>query len=205
MKDLLIRTKVIRAITQYLPFPMAITRKTYSRFFYAYGRDGFLETIKDPNARGTMHGLAWLASMITFGYFATVIKDMLRGREPIHFGNLNSLHLGRILAQSGVAGILGNFLEGPEGMLAPLPTHLIRATMAASQGEGARFVSQVEGAFPGASIPLFREVRIKLLAMILGDSIVEYQSYFLNRIRFIEGEHGLNQNQIIDEDMLSNN
>lgn len=100
--------ELLRFITQFKSFGVALAQKVLAREVYGYGSDSLKQALRDGQ---TLRGLANVILMSTlFGYGAMAIKDLLKGKTP-----RNPLDARTWLAaavQGGGFGIYGDFLLG---------------------------------------------------------------------------------------------
>jgi hypothetical protein len=113
----------------------------------------------------------------------TIIKDLLRGREPMHLGNMSGKGWERVVAQSGVAGILEPMLSlgsgDVRGAVAPLPSTLFSAVM---KETGAEKVDALRPLY-GSAYPAIGPAIGKTIGWAFGESVQELQN---NRAAFLE-------------------
>lgn len=171
----------VRLATQYMSFGMATYRKTYMRMMNAYGDQGFLEIFKDPTSRRRMDAMWFVAWSLALGYVAMTIKDILRGREPVHPFNFNKNNAKKWLYQSGVAGPLsdlfyardtgdiGDILLGPSlGGIKEIGDEIL-------QGDISGTLYRIERNAPFATLPIAGEMRKRLLSVFFQDAYVSSQ------------------------------
>ena len=87
--------------TQYMPFMAGMSKLLHRRFV-----NGNFGTGNPEMIHRMAHLVAYVGGAMAFGYLATVIKDILRGRDPIGLDGLSTFDVSRIVQQSGVLGAL---------------------------------------------------------------------------------------------------
>jgi predicted GNAT family acetyltransferase len=101
--------EILRYITQFKSFSVAMTQMVLGREVYGRGYDSLGDYLK--NGKGDMLGLATMVGLYTIlGYGAMATKDLLKGRTPRD--PLDYKTWMAALAQSGGLGIYGDFLFG---------------------------------------------------------------------------------------------
>jgi predicted GNAT family acetyltransferase len=101
--------EILRYITQFKSFSVAMTQMVLGREVYGRGYDSLGDYLK--NGKGDMLGLATMVGLYTIlGYGAMATKDLLKGRNPRD--PLDYKTWMAALAQSGGLGIYGDFLFG---------------------------------------------------------------------------------------------
>lgn len=107
--------------TQYMPFMAGMSKLLHRRFVGGNFGVGKPEMIYKMS-----HLVAYIGGAMAFGYMATVIKDILRGREPIGLDGLSTFDVSRIVQQSGILGMLEVPIDvkdwGALSALAPMPS-----------------------------------------------------------------------------------
>jgi len=195
-----IHGEAIRVASQYITFPLAIQMKTIGRFMNAYGEREFAGMMASGKSRAVYHALSFAAAGIVMGYTSTVIKDILKGREPIHFGNLNSKNMTRIIDQSGVTGIIGPLFDGQVSPMAREAGDLV-AELGDGDISAYKLLTTGQGLLPGATIPLVgsgQDSMRSILALMIGDGLgMQYETNFQSRLSYIEREFG--QDSVFDE------
>lgn len=110
--------------TQYMPFMAGMSKLLHRRFVNGNFGTGNPEMIHRMS-----HLIAYVGGAMAFGYMATVIKDLLRGRAPIGIDGLSAFDVSRIVQQSGVLGVLEVPLDvkdwGALSALAPMPSTIL--------------------------------------------------------------------------------
>lgn len=177
-----------RVALQYTSFPLAITRKTYSRFLYGYGHDSFTEWFMDPRNRGKAHMLAFMATALTAGFVAANLKDIAKLREPVAFNMLHEGNWNRIAQQSGIRGIL-------DFSIAPMPRNVYKTGTYILDGDlfdggQAKVINKLFEMTPGATAPFYGEAMRGLLALTMGDALIGWSSWYQARADFIERKTG---------------
>jgi hypothetical protein len=73
--------------------------------------------------------MSYLGGALAFAYMATVLKDIAKGKKPMSLLNMSSYQWQRIVAQSGILGILEVPMDavkyGPADAFAPMPSTLL--------------------------------------------------------------------------------
>jgi hypothetical protein len=110
--------ELVATATQYMNFPLQLTKVMYRRF--KNGRYG-----EGLDSR-TAYILGWYASMLSMSYVVTVIKDILKGKEPISLLDMSAFDMGRVVRQSGILPFpvqMGLDVKdfGPSALVAPVP------------------------------------------------------------------------------------
>lgn len=101
--------ELLRYITQFKSFSVAMTQMVLGREVYGRGYDTLGDYLR--NGKGDMLGLAAMVGLYTvLGYASMTVKDLLKGREPRN--PLDYKTWMAALAQSGGLGIYGDFLFG---------------------------------------------------------------------------------------------
>lgn len=110
--------------TQYMPFMTGQGKLLFRRFVkgnYGTGRADMIHRMA--------HLVAYIGGAMAFGYMAIVVKDILRGREPIGIDGLSAFDVSRIVQQSGVLGPLEVPIDikdwGVLSALAPMPSTIL--------------------------------------------------------------------------------
>jgi len=167
---------------QYTSFPLGMTRIITRKFMNNYqGTSPWTN-----HQTGMVQMVAFTGSMLAMGYLATVIKDLLRGREPMNLANMSGMGWERVIAQSGIAGILEPMLAMGQGdvrgSLAPLPTTLISAALKETGSE------KVDALRPlyGSSYPVAGPAIAKIIGWAFAESLPELQKMQSNRAKFLD-------------------
>lgn len=171
--------EIARDVFQYSSFPLAMTRIISRKFMTNYQGTSPWTT----HQTGRVQMVAFVGSMLALGYMTTIIKDLLRGREPMHLGNMSGKGWERVVAQSGVAGILEPMLSlgsgDVRGAVAPLPSTLFSAVM---KETGAEKVDALRPLY-GSAYPIVGPAIGKTIGWAFGESVQELQN---NRAAFLE-------------------
>ena len=171
--------EIARDVFQYSSFPLAMTRIISRKFMTNYQGTSPWTT----HQTGRVQMVAFVGSMLALGYMTTIIKDLLRGREPMHLGNMSGKGWERVVAQSGVAGILEPMLSlgsgDVRGAVAPLPSTLFSAVM---KETGAEKVDALRPLY-GSAYPVVGPAIGKTIGWAFGESVQELQN---NRAAFLE-------------------
>lgn len=100
--------ELLRFITQFKSFGVALTQKVLAREVYGYGADTLGQALRDGQ---TLRGLVnVILSTTLFGYGAMAVKDLLKGRTPRDPTDIKTWIAAAI--QGGGFGIYGDFLLG---------------------------------------------------------------------------------------------
>lgn len=100
--------ELLRFITQFKSFGIAVTQKVMGRELFGYGADSLSEALKNGQS---LRGLANVILTTTlFGYGAMATKDMLKGKTPREPTDVKTWLAAAI--QGGGFGIYGDFLLG---------------------------------------------------------------------------------------------
>lgn len=101
--------EMLRFVTQFKSFPVAMLQKTLGRAVYGRGAESLTQALK--NRHGEMFSFARLFLATTvFGYAAMTAKDMLKGRSPRDPAMPQTWVASAL--QGGALGIYGDFLFG---------------------------------------------------------------------------------------------
>jgi GNAT superfamily N-acetyltransferase len=101
--------EILRYISQFKSFSVAITQSVLGREVYGRGYDTFGEYLR--KGQGDWLGMAYMISLYgLLGYGAMSVKDLIKGREPRN--PLNPQTVIASLAQGGGLGLYGDFLFG---------------------------------------------------------------------------------------------
>ena len=156
IKDGTLLGGAVRAIFQYMSFPLGVTRSITNRFLRGY--DGKLWNTAQATR---LQMLSYVGGSLAFGWFATMLKDLSRYKEPITPLNMSFRSASRIVGQSGVLGIMEHLtgLSRLEigGLVAPLPKTIFQMAGEVGDGDlrgairdGTRFTKSVPFAGPPA-------------------------------------------------------
>lgn len=171
--------EIARDTFQYSSFPLAMTRIISRKFMTNYQGTSPWTT----HQTGRVQMVAFVGSMLAMGYMTTVVKDLIRGREPMNLANMSGKGWERVVAQSGVAGILEPMLAlgsgDVRGAVAPLPSTLFSAVMKETGSE------KIDALRPlyGSSYPIVGPAIGKTIGWAFGESVQELQN---NRAAFLE-------------------
>lgn len=170
--------EIARDVFQYSSFPLAMTRIITRKFMTNYQGTSPWTT----HQTGRVQMIAFVGSMLALGYMSTIIKDLLRGREPMHLGNMSGKGWGRVVSASGVGGILEPMLSlgsgEVRGAVAPLPATLFSALM---KETGAQKVDALRPLY-GSAYPVIGPALGKTVGWAFGESVQELQN---NRAAFL--------------------
>ena len=158
--------EVARTALQYTSFPLGMSRVVYRRFMHGYKGE------QAHNAFKMAHLATYIGTALAFGYMATILKDLSKGKEPIDPLEMTEFELSRIIRQSGVLGIAEMGLNvaqfGPESVLSPV---------------GGTVVDVAKGDFKKAAKPLTGEqypivgpVMTKAIAFVMGETTQNIQT-----------------------------
>ena len=176
---------LVRIATQYLSFGLATYRKTYMRMLNGYGEQGFMAIFQNPNKRQIADIASFVGWSLALGYLSLNIKELLKGREPIYWANMNPTNARRLLYQSGTPGPLGElifadsaedigkFLAGPSiGMAFDLGEEVLEMDV-----DG--FIFDAERSLPFATLPYptpaTGEMRKRFTGVISGEAYMNSQ------------------------------
>jgi cytochrome c oxidase assembly protein Cox11 len=171
--------EIARDTFQYSSFPLSMTRIISRKFMTNYQGTSPWTT----HQTGRVQMVAFVGSMLAMGYMTTVVKDLIRGREPMNLANMSGKGWERVVAQSGVAGILEPMLAlgsgDVRGAVAPLPSTLFSAVMKETGSE------KIDALRPlyGSSYPIVGPAIGKTIGWAFGESVQELQN---NRAAFLE-------------------
>lgn len=189
--------EAVRTILQYKSFPLALLRKVNSRFAHAYGENG--ASIHNGLNRAMKEKMVMFASMMFLGWIALSIKDVLRGREPMHFlsgDQWNVENLTRLMSQAGTLGLFEDLfstnenrqitaLVGPAGGMA---YNIARSTLSEGEGKANRVTNAVFSSAPFASVPFVSEGRKALFGVIMPETLGVWDEANRKRRRTITGQ-----------------
>lgn len=169
----------VRGVIQYASFPLAMTRTIMNKFMTTYGGQNALTA----HQTGVAQMFAFAGAMLAMGYMATVIKDILRGREPMDLTNMSGKGWGRVISQSGLTGIFEQLYDlgtgNPRGAIAPLPATLGKAAYSGSLTE---VIDDLRPMY-GSAYPVIGPVASKMMGWTFGESLQKLQH---NRKAFLE-------------------
>lgn len=101
--------ELLRFITQFKSFPVALIQSTLGREVYGRGYDTISDYIK--RGKGDMVGLAsFIALSTAMGYAAMSVKDLIKGRNPRPVDDPRTW--AAAMVQGGGLGLYGDFLFG---------------------------------------------------------------------------------------------
>jgi len=101
--------ELLRFVSQFKSFPVALIQSTLGREVYGRGYDTLGDYVK--RGKGDMLGLAsFIALSMAMGYAAMSIKDLLRGKNPRPVDDPRTW--AAAMVQGGGLGIYGDFLFG---------------------------------------------------------------------------------------------
>lgn len=101
--------ELLRFVTQFKSFPVALIQMTLGREIYGRGYDTLTDYLK--RGKGDMLGLAsFIALSTAMGYAAMSAKDLLRGKNPRPVNDWKTWQAAMV--QGGGLGIYGDFLFG---------------------------------------------------------------------------------------------
>lgn len=189
--------EAMRTILQYKSFPLALLRKVNSRFAHAYGPDG-MATNGGMN-RAMKEKMVMFASMMFLGWIALSIKDILRGREPMHFlsgDQWNTENLTRLVAQAGTLGLFEDLFSATEsrqvsGLLGPaggMAYNIARTAVSEGEGKANRVTNAVFNAAPFASVPFVSEGRKAVFGMVMPETLGVWDQANRKRRNTISGQ-----------------
>lgn len=184
--------EAIRAVMQFKPFPITLLRKVNGRYLHAYGDQGI-------TGRAMKEKMVMFASMMFLGWVALSIKDILRGREPMHFlsgDQWNTDNLTRLVAQAGTLGLFEDLfhsnearqvsaLIGPAGGMA---YNLGRSVVSQDRSKGRQISNAVFSATPFASVPFVNEASKAMIGSVFSDAIGTWDQASRKRRRTITGQ-----------------
>jgi len=177
--------EAVRSLTKYMSFPMAMTRKVYSRFLYGYGDEGFTNWQAGGFNRSQLDAGVFAANSMMMGWLVLNIKEGLAGREPVSFlptdqrdPDILSRNVGRVVDQSGVLGIVGNvmqFADEPTNSrnFGPIFGPAGKTLGDAMDHDRARVSRDIIHSMPFNTLPLVRETAKGILASGVSDWYTE--------------------------------
>ena len=166
--------EAMRDAFQYSSFPLAMTRIITRKFMTNYqGTSPWTN-----HQTGRIQMVAFVGSMLAMGYMATIIKDLIRGREPMHLANMSGKGWERVVAQSGIAGVLEPMLAAGtgdvRGSVAPLPNTIGAIIGEALSGDAAGAIDDARPLY-GSAYPLVGPAVAKIIGWAFGESVKELQ------------------------------
>jgi hypothetical protein len=163
-----------RVATQYQPFQLAMSKLLYRRYKNGYfGENG-------SSVHKMSHLMGYVGASLAMAYFVSVIKDILKGKEPINLFNMTPFQFKRIVDQTGIPGIFqvpsDVMTYGLTEAVAPLPGTVLELTGEAltldGQGAADSFTDLVGGNTLG----------LGLIGEIFGETLNEIQTSELDYI-----------------------
>lgn len=163
-----------RVATQYQPFQLAMSKLLFRRF-----KNGYFGQ-NNPNLHRMSHLMGYVGTALAVAYFVTIIKDILKGNEPISLSNMTPRQWRRIVSQSGILGILEVPLDAKDyGITDALSP--IASTSIDLAGDIATF--DVEGSLDSLSdIAGGNTLGLGLIGEIFGETLNEIQTSELDYI-----------------------
>ncbi len=166
--------EAMRDAFQYSSFPLAMTRIITRKFMTNYqGTSPWTN-----HQTGRIQMVAFVGSMLAMGYMATIIKDIIRGREPMNLANMSGKGWERVVAQSGIAGVLEPMLAAGtgdvRGSVAPLPNTIGAIVREALSGDAAGAIDDARPLY-GSAYPLVGPAIAKIIGWVFGESVKELQ------------------------------
>ena len=163
--------EVIRTMFQYQSFPLAMNRIAARKFLVnpEGGRPWTTDQVTFSNTIG------FIAGMLAMSYVATVLKDLAKGREPMHMGNMTGESWVRLVNQSGMGGMLQSLMEigtgNPKAVIAPLPATALKVAGSDSIGEA---IYQSRNIWSVGSMPIVAPVVQKGVAAVFPEAVGYY-------------------------------
>jgi hypothetical protein len=169
---------IARVSLQYSTLLLAVQKKIITRFSNGYEK-GFWEMDTARNTRPYLAAISWAASAMAMGYVATVMKDILKGREPIFLDNiLDKDNLVRVMDQSGATGVVAPILssigEGDPvkgGLLSPNIRAIGKAGKAAASLDLGAGVRTLQENLPGGKYLPAHDGTRAILGLAFGDAL----------------------------------
>ena len=91
--------EMARVATRYQPFMLGMSKLTYRRFANGYyGKN-------NRNMMMMSHLIGYVGTSLAMAYVATIIKDLLKGNEPINLTKMTSRDFSRLSQQGGFLGV----------------------------------------------------------------------------------------------------
>ena len=157
--------ELMRTMVQYQAFPLAMNRIAARKFLVNAegGRPWTTDQVTFSNSIG------YISGMLAMAYVASVMKDISRGREPMHFGNMTGSSWLKLFNQSGVGGMAQSIMEvgsgNPKAIVAPIPSLGMKIAGADSLGEvGYRLAT-------APNVPLVAPVVQKAIAAVFPEAV----------------------------------
>jgi hypothetical protein len=183
--------EIMRTVTQYLPFAMAVYQKTFARLTHGYGEKGLLQ---NPFNGGLSTGQQHMIHMMMLGTFAaaagTMMKDTFRGREPALFDPVafaTPNNMARIFMQTGMLPVMDGWLAdgGFSVPMGPAPQKILQASQINS---GAKATTFVLDNLPFIDVmPFMHEAKKAVAATVLDDI---YGAAWQKRLLWFEEHRG---------------
>ena len=162
--------EVARSALQYTSFPLGMSRVVYRRFMHGYKGE------QAHNAFKMAHLATYIGTALAFGYMATVLKDLSKGKEPIDPLEMTEFDLSRIIRQSGVLGIAEMGLNvaqfGPESVLSPVGGTVVDV----AKGDFKKAAKPLTGEQYPVVGPIVGPVMTKAIAFVMGETTQNIQT-----------------------------
>lgn len=126
-----------RVATQYQPFQLAMSKLLFRRYKNGYFGEN------SSSLHKMSHLMGYVGASLAMAYFVSMIKDILRGKEPINLANMTPYEWKRIVNQTGIPGIFqvpsDVMTYGITEAIAPVPSTVLGLTgdLLTLDGEGA--------------------------------------------------------------------
>jgi hypothetical protein len=179
-----------RTVSMYRGLQVALSRTVYRRLTNAIREEAVTSWSKRLLAPSSIHAYTFLASALAIGWVAFSMKEISKGREPIHFlteDQRNGENFVRWLASSGLMGLTHDVLSLDSGALfGPVAGYAMDVV---SEDSFYGFMTKATGAIPGATLPFVNEGRKELLSWILGDAAVLERDMNVQSLERFTGQH----------------
>jgi len=163
--------EAIRTIMQYRTYPFALMRRTYRRLFDDIGEDAGNTWQTRFFNRSALDMYAFLGTSFMLGWFSLNLKEILKGREPLHFTDEDQYkfaNVARIMKASGTLGLINDITAADTfDLLGPLGGQIQNAFDAEDFSE---FAFEATEAIPGATLPGMIPMRRGILSVMLGQA-----------------------------------
>jgi len=174
----------VRIVTKYLPFVFSVHSRIYNRLLHGYGKDGFLNRRNFLGNRSRIEAMIFVTQSLFMGWMVLNIKEMAKGREPLHFmdpDQINSENLKRIINRAGIDGVLSFITNGWD--YGPTVGPSIKMAKALGDMDSGKIARASQNFIPGKTLPGVEPVIKSLYAMIFGET---YDQFAKQDILFAE-------------------
>lgn len=189
--------EAVRLVGMYKPSALAVHTKLKSRFRLTSETGGYF------HMGNVATGLAFAGQALFYGWMGTVAKDLMKGREPMHFlseDQRNMDNLVRLLASTGLHGVLSDTglsydaerggLQFTAKALGPLPSSMVGIAGAAlneSPTGAAKAWSGLLDLTPGAGLPVWNVAKHYIMGAAFNQNMA---TLMRSRLDYREGHTG---------------